>query len=401
MNVLYLGSFFPESRYDEIVSNSLDVIQNAGDTYQKAIIAGLSQHIASYKIITSPMIGSFPSRYNNRIFNGSTFNFKNQKGCICCEFNNLTLYKIYSRYISAKEEVKKWVLNTNGQKYIIVYSLDLSLLKAVCELKSKYTDIKICLIITDLFRFMLPPKSIFSKYIMNYSENKSQVYNQFVDCFVLMTKFMEKDLKVNKRPYVVVEGIFDSQYNNRIVYEKEHYKTIFYSGIIAKQFGIIHLLDAFSKIKNDDYRLWICGEGDGKEEIILRAVTDSRIKYFGQLKREEVLLLQKKVTVLINPRLSNDEFTMYSFPSKTIEYLTSGTPAIMHPLKCLPKEYIEHLFIAYDESDNGLASTIIEVCERTQQELDFFGKKGIDFILNEKNSKVQVGKILEMINYEK
>ena len=127
----------------------------------------------------------------------------------------------------------------------------------------------------------------------------------------------------------------------------------------------------------------------------------NRIIYFGQLMREEVLCLQKRATVLINPRLSDSEFTKYSFPSKTMEYLASGTALIMHPLKCLPKEYFEHIFIAYEESDAGLAASIIEVCEKTANELFVFGKKASDFIKNEKNSEVQIRKILNMINHEK
>jgi len=119
------------------------------------------------------------------------------------------------------------------------------------------------------------------------------------------------------------------------------------------------------------------------------------------LKREEVIKLQREAGVLINPRSSNSEFTRYSFPSKTMEYLASGTPLIMHPLKCLPEEYLKYIFIAYDESDSGLMKTIIDVCERDQEELTAIGQRAKQFILREKNSSVQVGKILELMGYEK
>ena len=401
MNILYLGSFFPDSRYSEIVRNSLDVIQNAGDAYQKALVAGLSEYVDSYSIITSPMIGSYPTRYSERFFKGSTFEIDNQENCICCGFDNLTLYKNYSRYFSINRELKKWTLNNNGSKYIILYSLDLSLLKAACELKKRDKEVKICLIITDLFRYMLPPNNFLGKFALKYFEIKSKDYYKHIDSFVLMTEFMKYEYEINEDNYVVVEGLYNTQRNFNMFIDKESHKTILYSGIIAKQFGIIHLLDAFSVIKNSDYRLWICGDGDGKDEVLRRVNEDSRIKYFGQIKREEVLKLQRRATVLVNPRFSNEEFTLFSFPSKTMEYMASGTPTIMHPLKCLPQEYLEHLFIAYDESDMGLATTIIDVCERSKEELDLFGKKASNFIVTKKNSKVQVKKILDMIGYEK
>jgi glycosyltransferase involved in cell wall biosynthesis len=237
---------------------------------------------------------------------------------------------------------------------------------------------------------------------MKVFENRSIKYIQNIDSFVLLTKYMMNDLFVKKRPYVVIEGIHNqTQMINHVSIEKGRNKTILYSGTLARQYGIVHLLYSFSKINNADYRLWICGEGDAKDLIVKMAEEDKRIKYFGQLKREEVLVLQKKATALINPRFSDSEFTLYSFPSKTMEYLASGTPTIMHPLKCLPQEYLEHLYIASDESDIGLATTIVDVCEKSQEELDVFGNRALDFILKEKNSKVQVGKILDMINYEK
>lgn len=402
MNILYLGSFFPESRKEEILSNSSGVIQNAGDTYQKAILVGLSQHINSYKIITSPMLGSYPTRYKKLFFEGSSFEFNGQNDSICSAFINMSLYKIFSRYHFVKKQLKDWIENTPSDKYVIVFSLDLSLLRALYEIKKKYSDIKICLIVTDLFRFMVIPDSILSKYIMRYFDRKSLKYLEKVDSFVLLTQYMKNDLLVGDRPFVVVEGIYN--HINAIDtgnYEKELNKTILYSGTLAKQYGIIHLLDAFSKIEKENYRLWICGDGDSKEEIIKRSKTDHRIKYLGQLKREEVMILQKKATVLINPRLSNSEFTLYSFPSKTMEYLASGTPTIMHPLKCLPEEYLKYLFIADDETDFGLMKTIIDVCEKTQEELTSFGQRAADFILIKKNAFVQVGKIMELINYAK
>lgn len=401
MKLLYLGSFFPDSRLEEILSNSKGVIQNAGDTYQKAILTGLSHHIEKFDIITSPMLGSFPNRYKKYFFKSSNFKF-NGNDSTCLAFNNITLFKVFSRYWFAKKQLKKWVKNNVGEKHIIVFSLDSSLLKTVYEIKNKFPDIKVCLIVTDLFRFMVVPESIISKSIMQYFERKSLKYIEKIDSFVLLTKYMKDDLLLGNRPFVVVEGIYSNdKSSDSPVYEKEQNKTILYSGTLAKQYGIINLLDAFSSIDKENYRLWICGEGNAKEEILKRAEKDHRIKYFGQLRREEVVILQKKATVLINPRLSDSEFTLYSFPSKTMEYLASGTPIIMHPLKCLSEEYLNHIFIAKDESDAGLMKTIIDVCERKQEDLNEFGRKASEFVKTSKNPSVQVAKIIKIINNEK
>ena len=116
------------------------------------------------------------------------------------------------------------------------------------------------------------------------------------------------------------------------------------------------------------------------------------------LSKSEVRTLQKKATVLINPRHSADEYTKYSFPSKTMEYMASGTPTLMAHLASIPQEYESHLFFFDDESIEGMKNKIIEVCEKSQSELETFGKAASKFILEEKNEMKQAKKIVDMIN---
>ena len=176
---------------------------------------------------------------------------------------------------------------------------------------------------------------------------------------------MYKPLNIGERPWVRIEGIFNANKNNDFL-EKENFKTILYSGTLAKRYGVLNLLDAFSLIKNKEYRLWICGDGDGSGEINERAKNDSRIINFGQIPREEVLKRQQRATVLVNPRTSEGEFTKYSFPSKIMEYLASGTPCIMHRLAGIPKEYFDYCFISENETPLGLYNTIMFVCGKSK-----------------------------------
>jgi glycosyltransferase involved in cell wall biosynthesis len=151
-------------------------------------------------------------------------------------------------------------------------------------------------------------------------------------------------------------------------------------------------------IPNSDYRLWICGEGNAKEKVLDSAKLDGRVIYYGQLPHKDIIRLQKTVTVLINPRTSEGEFSKYSFPSKTLEYMASGTPCILYKLEGIPFEYYEYCYIIEDESITGVKEKIIEVCTKNQIELDEFGKKAANFIFNYKNPSYQVKKIFDMIS---
>lgn len=112
---------------------------------------------------------------------------------------------------------------------------------------------------------------------------------------------------------------------------------------------------------------------------------------------DEVRSLQKKVTVLVNPRHSTEDFTKYSFPSKTLEYMASGTPVLMSPLPSMPEEYKQHLYLFDDESVEGMKQMIEKVCSLSISELFNKGKAAQAFVISHKNSLVQVQHILKLI----
>ena len=125
--------------------------------------------------------------------------------------------------------------------------------------------------------------------------------------------------------------------------------------------------------------------------------SDSRIEYRGLVPTDEVRVLQKKVTVLVNPRHSTEEFTKYSFPSKTLEYMASGTPVLMSPLPSMPEEYKQYLYLFEDESVNGMKLMIEKVCSLSILELNDKGTSAKIFVHNYKSSKEQIKKILKLI----
>ena len=166
---------------------------------------------------------------------------------------------------------------------------------------------------------------------------------------------------------------------------------------VAKRYGIMQLISAFYRINSGNYRLWICGSGNAEDEIKSFVEIDRRITYWGELANSEVRKLQKRATVLVNPRMSAELFTKYSFPSKIIEYLASGTPTISYRLAGIPDEYFDYCFVPDREDEDGLKQCIIDVCEMTSDELSSFGSKAKDFITKNKNPRAQAERIIEMI----
>ena len=155
-------------------------------------------------------------------------------------------------------------------------------------------------------------------------------------------------------------------------------------------------------MKDQDARLWLFGSGDLVNEIEKYEEKDIRIKYFGVVPNEHVVKEQLKATLLVNPRPSMEEFTKYSFPSKNMEYMASGTPVLTTPLQGMPQEYNDYVYLFEDETVEGMSKTLARILIQDKRELYDKGISAKKFVMKEKNNVVQAGKIKELItkNYK-
>ena len=141
-----------------------------------------------------------------------------------------------------------------------------------------------------------------------------------------LTNYMDADLNPNHKPSVVIEGIVDVRAKCESNKGRRREKVCMYSGSIHKIYGIKKLLDSFLAMNNTDYILEIYGDGDYRAELVELAAKHDCIIYKGLVSRDVIVARQKQVALLINPRPSSYEYTQYSFPSKIMEYMLSGTP---------------------------------------------------------------------------
>ena len=125
--------------------------------------------------------------------------------------------------------------------------------------------------------------------------------------------------------------------------------------------------------------------------------SDSRIKYWGIMEQKRIFEMQREATLLVNPRNGEAEYTKYSFPSKTMEYMASGTPTVMYKLPGLPVDYEEHLVLIPDNSQEAFTAILKEWGSKEQAELDEFGKHARLFILKNKNSEIQAKRLMNFL----
>ena len=393
--VFFLGSIYPKYLFNAL-KNRGQFVDYPANVFQYSLLKGLDKHIMELFVITSPVIRSSYSSVKD-ICGRSAFSHNGNVLLQDTYVGTIPIpgIQIISEFCKVFKTLKNKLKGSKEKNEIIIYALHSPFLLSAVLLR-KWIDCS-CVVVPDLPEYMTSSGSLMRRIGKKIDRRVINFCLKRLDSYVLLSPFMREKLPIQEKPWSLIEGIYDTS-NEIMNIERCKERVIFYGGSLSRQYGIIDLLEAFNGIDKDNYRLWICGDGDAKVDVIRMAERDNRVKYYGVLDHKEVLVLQQRATVLINPRSSAGEYTKYSFPSKTMEYLASGTPTIMCHLPAIPEEYDDYLYYITDESVEGIRQTLLEVCEKPQQILNEFGIKASTFIRNEKNAGAQAQKIIDLMN---
>jgi len=222
------------------------------------------------------------------------------------------------------------------------------------------------------------------------------VYRQ-LDTFVLLTEQMNGVVNSRGKPHIVMEGLVDigmRSSQNELSGKAEH-PTVLYAGALRKQYGLENLVRGFEALVDPRVRLEIYGEGDYVPDIERAALRDGRISYGGLVPNKEVVEHEKRAWVLVNPRPASQEFTRYSFPSKNMEYMVSGTPVLTTRLPGMPAEYYGYVSTIDGDDADAITDALSRELARDPSELHAQGERARSFVLAKKNNVVQTARILE------
>ena len=343
MKILFLCGVFAKENEAEVIAKAKKSVEFSANEMQLKLIDAF-RSIADTKVISAPFIGHYPNQSSSLYFSGFS---NSQQLCEYVHFNNLWGYRNVSRAHALKKAVRDFALYEDGKRLIVVYSAHDPFLAAAAYAKNLDPRIRICFIAPDLPQYMnLEAKRGFLYDFFKAFDIKSiKKHIEAVNTSVVLTDAMAHALQLDDRPYIVAEGIAATIPECAAAVEPDETVNIVYAGKLYFRFGIKLLTDAFSMFEGDNYRLILCGSGDAAEYLQKCAVEDSRIILTGQVSPEKVQEYISSATVLVNPRPNNEEYTKYSFPSKDIEYLSSGKPTVAFLLDGMPKCYQNFLYV--------------------------------------------------------
>lgn len=392
LNVLYISTLCSERLIDEMLNLKLGYPNLAAQKYHRLLAQGMVMNIDLFNINAL----SVPE-YQKTI-NGKRVVLKEaekEKG-VQYKYVPIIIMPLIKKFvilIYLFVEIIKWRLTSKYKKNIIVFDILNLSTSMVSIFVSKILRIKTIAIVTDLpsLMYVLQVKlSIFDRLSIRLQNSLISIS----DGYVFLTEAMNEALNLKAKSFCIIEGLADVQLlsnkNKREV--NNEVKVFHYSGGLFEKFGVKTLIDAFTLINRKDVQLHLFGNGDLINYIHKCKEKDSRIFFFGYKRNKDVLNDQLNSLVLLNPRFSYEDYTRYSFPSKTIEYMASGTPLLTTKLPGIPEEYFNYVYVFDEETVEGYKIAMESILDIPNSKIVEFGAQAKNYVLTHKNNKIQAEK---------
>lgn len=407
MKILFITGLYAKGSESELNHGRGNVacLQNAPNTFQWAVVEGLELNDVHYNVVSFPFLPCFPIHYKKLYTTQESLSFCKKNVGVMERYCTLMVLKEYSIKSRLKSYIAKWLaenqISEDEEFSIMVYTPNVAFLSAVLPFKKQYKNLKLAVIVTDLiddYKNFTLNNSVLKKIQLEREYKKVHQLYREIDKFILLTKPMEEKIPEAVGKNIVIEGIASEVVDDLSFVKEEKEKIIFYGGTLQPYSGVLDLVNAFSAIEDSSLRLVICGSGHGEDYIKKKSLEDERIIFKGSLPRYEVLQLQRNASLLVNPRKPTSSLTRYSFPSKTMEYLVSGTPMLGYKLEGIPSEYYQYYYTVDDLSENGLKDKILEIFALSPIARRYKAESAYNFIKREKCAQQQVMKIIEFLS---
>lgn len=379
MDVLYLSSLCSIKEYERMFAKYGSTSSHASQKFNRLMVRGLVEngfHVdaLTQRIFLNPDKDDLthePERENDISYHYIP-QIKNRK------MNRLFVMIQAFRYIL------RWA--KTHRDGIVICDIILGELSLALMAASKMKRIRTTAIVTDVPSIRAGEKRTGLRALP--IKIKNGVIKSY-DSYIFLTEQMNKLLNIKKKPYVIIEGFADSNVlkEPNTIENKHPQKVIMMAGLLESIFGVDALLEAFQQIHCPDAILKFYGKGSSVSAIEDAASKDKRIFYCGELTNNQIVEEEKKATLLVNPRPAEGEWTAYSFPSKNMEYMASGTPLVAYNLPCIPEPYRRYFFAIDD-----LGQTLEVLLGMDREKLHQFGLEAQKWIVNEKSPRRQLEK---------
>lgn len=388
MNIIYISSTCSQKKYTHYVESKGARVSQQAQKYNLLLAEGLTANGANVHLISSRPINR---RVEKRLWlkaeketvNGINFSY--------VAFVNYPVFRNISIFFGVFFRI---LFSKTGRGNTAVVCDALNIVATMAALAASFfRGYKTTGIVTDV-----PCHRPNHQKVPLHERLNLWVMKNF-SSYLLLTQPMNNIVNPNNRPYIVLEGHSDihmQDVENTLV-GKADKKICFYAGSLRRIYGIENLVEGFVKANIPDTELHVYGNGDYVSDLKKLCEKHPNVKYMGIAPNETIVQEELKATLLVNPRPTNEDYTKYSFPSKNMEYMASGTPVLTTKLPGMPEEYYPYVFLLEDETAEGIKAALLQIFANDARVLHAFGVKAKGFILKEKNNYAQAKKVITFI----
>lgn len=308
-------------------------------------------------------------------------------------FCNLPVIKQFWQIYSVYHVAKKVVIEMDAN-ILFTFNLFPQVGIPMRWLKKKFSRLETVCLLADLPIDDNTKRKGVSCILRKFFEKSTWKSMRLCEKFIVLNKHVIDKYLLGKS-YIVVDGGVDEEdikrYDKPVKKSEEH--NVLFCGALTEYNGIMHLIEAMEYLKDTDIILDVYGGGYLEKTVEDAAKKNPKIRYHGRVSNQEVMQKQREAWLLINPRVVDDPIAQVTFPSKTFEYLLSGTPVISTKLNGYGDEYDEMMYWLNDSNSDTIANKIRSIRKLDNMQYKKMGESAHTMIVTTKTWRTQVDKI--------
>lgn len=396
MKVTLLGFTMPNELYSEI-ADSDKVLPAQTHRFAWSIVDALqSANAAEVRLISVAPVSNYPN--NPRVlWRGGRWRTRQVPG-LSLPFINLPILKHLTRFASC------WLLASRELRrhqpdWLLVHGVHSPFLW-FAALYGGRSSTHAAAILTDPPGLVRPSDSLVTAWLKRVDIFIVRSALKRFDAVISLTEALATDFAPSAQA-MVMEGITADACKTALTElaaapPSSSRPRVIYAGGIQREYGVLTLIEAVVNSELD-VELRIFGKGIDADLVRQASEKDARIVGPNVLHPEELAIWYRSAVALVQPRPVDQPFVPYSFPSKLIEYLGTGTPVVSTRLPSIPGDYESQVVWAIPDSPEGIRDALARVLTWDEAKRRAFGAGAAQFIHSTRSPQAQGKRIMRFL----
>ena len=385
MRILYIGHYTEEETFRAVLERNVKNMSQASRNFEQSIISAFHEQLGGRAEFVShvPADASMDLPGTFTAGGAEITQFPVAKGDPRDAVRKMKAFSRHLRKVCEKQP--------DEPLFVVMYAVNPLFMVPLLRYRRKYgyRMVTVCSEVPAFRRYGTSLKARAAKKLLTF-------FNEKFDGYIFFSEKMKEIVRTKGKPWITVEGIAGYAFTEPKAGRKN---IVMYAGGLAPDNNVPLLIEACSQAEGLD-GAWICGRGKDAEKVRQLAEENPKVKYFGTVSHGEAVRMETEAKVLVNLRSPDNALTRYSFPSKILEYIASGTAVLSTRLEGIPEEYFDYITGLDEISVPAAAEAISRIFAMDDAAYTEACRKAQRFVKENKAPGVQAARIIRFLSEE-